>query len=195
MGVVTMNRRLFLQRALVLTGLGLMPGCGTLPGAAPRVSRIGFISPGGKVAGEFEDNCKLGLADLGYVEGQHYTVESRYAQGDADRLPALADELVGLAPDVIVAGGTQAIVAARTASSTVPIVMTNRGDPVGGHVVTSLARPGGNITGVSGMAVELSGKRLELFKEFLPGATRLAAIWNAPDESMGAEYGATRVAG
>src|SRR5687767_7054014 len=113
MGVVTVNRRLFLQRAVVLTGLGLLPGCGTLPGAAPtaRVARIGFLSPGGQAAGGFEDNCKQGLADLGYVEGQHYTVEARYAQGDAERLPALAAELVGLAPDVIVAGGTLAIVA------------------------------------------------------------------------------------
>ena len=166
-------------------------------GRAPRarIARLGFLGIGGTTAGGFVDNCKRGLADLGYVEGQQYTAEGRYAEGDAELLPALAAELVALSPDIIVAAGSQAIAAARAASGTIPIVMSNRGDPIGGRLVISLGRPDGNITGVSGMAVELSGKRMELLREAVPGASRVGAIWRPPDASMAAETVQTEMAG
>jgi putative ABC transport system substrate-binding protein len=176
------SRRRFLTSGLGLSGAGLLAGCGVL-------------APGSQTAGGVADSLKEGMTDLAYVAGQDYTIEARCAEGNLHRLPALAAELVRLIPEVIIAAGTPAIVAARTATSTIPIVMSDLGDPVGAHLIASLGRPGGNITGVSGMAEQLSGKRLELLKGVVPEATRFAAIWSMPDESMAAEYGYTRVAG
>jgi len=192
-----LDRRRMLQGSMAVAGLGLLAGCGVRLGTPPsaRVARIGLLSSGNQIAGGLLDVCQQGLHDLGYVEGQHYTMDGRFAGGDADRLTALAGELARSAPDVIIAGGTLSVVAAQAASSTIPIVMSNLGDPVGAHLIASLGRPGGNVTGVSGMAVQLSGKRLDLFKGMVPGVTRVAAIWDAPDASMAAEYGETRTAG
>jgi putative tryptophan/tyrosine transport system substrate-binding protein len=113
------------------------------------------------------------------VEGKNVVFERRYAENRLERLPELAADLVRLKVDVIVAGGTLAPLAAKRATSTIPIVMTAPGDPVGSGLVASLARPGGNVTGVSLMGPDLGGKRLELLKELLPGLTRVAVLWNA----------------
>jgi ABC-type uncharacterized transport system substrate-binding protein len=119
------------------------------------------------------------LRELGWVEGENVVFERRYAENRLERLPELAADLVRLKVDVIVAAGTLAPLAAKRATSTIPIVMTTAGDPLGSGLVDSLARPGGNVTGMSLMVPELGGKRLELLKELLPRLARVAVLWNA----------------
>jgi putative ABC transport system substrate-binding protein len=116
------------------------------------------------------------LRELGYVEGKNIAIELRSAEGKLDRLPALAAELVRLKVDIIVSFGCGPTRAAKEATSTIPIVMTNEGDPVGNGIVASLARPGGNITGLSTLAPELNGKRLELLKEIVPKFSHVAVF-------------------
>jgi len=115
---------------------------------------------------------------LGYVVGKNILVEKRYAAGKFDRLPDLAGELIRLKVDVFVTTGTPAAQAAKNATSTIPIVIGNAGDPVGTGLVASLARPGGNVTGLSVLNTELSGKRLELLKEVVPKLSRVAVLLN-----------------
>jgi len=119
---------------------------------------------------------RLGLRELGYVEGKNIIIEWRSAEQKLDRLPGLAAELVRLKVDVIVTAGPVATRPAKEATSTIPIVMTNEGDPVGTGFVASLARPGGNVTGLSTVTPELSGKRLELLKEIVPKLSRVAVF-------------------
>jgi putative ABC transport system substrate-binding protein len=119
---------------------------------------------------------RQGLRELGYVEGKNIIIEWRSAEGKLDRLPALAAELLRLKVDIIVTAGPSATRPAKEATSTIPIVMTNESDPVGTGIVASLARPGGNITGLSTLAPELSGKRLELLKEIVPKLSRVAVF-------------------
>ena len=121
---------------------------------------------------------RQGLRDLGYVEGQNLVIEYRYGEGKAERLRDLAAELVRLQVDVIVAEAPQRPVAAQHATRTIPIVMTGTADPVGQGFVASLARPGGNITGLSFLGAELPGKRLELLKETVPQSARIAVLAN-----------------
>ena len=118
------------------------------------------------------------LRGLGWIEGHNLTFEARYPEGQYHSLPALAAELVALRVDVVFAMGTPAVQALKAATTTVPIVMETHGDAVAVGLVSSLARPGGNVTGVSGFAPELNGKRLELIRELLPAATRIGAIAN-----------------
>ncbi len=118
------------------------------------------------------------LRDLGYTEGHNLVIDWRYQLGGSDRLPALAAELVRLNPDVIVADVTVGIRAAMQATSTIPIVMASSADAVGGGLVTSLARPGGNVTGVTILLAELTAKRLQLFKEVVPNVSRVAVLWD-----------------
>jgi putative tryptophan/tyrosine transport system substrate-binding protein len=125
------------------------------------------------------------LAELGYVEGYNLVIDFRTAEGQLDRLPALAAELVGLRPDLFVTLSTQAGMAAKNATQIVPIVLAAVGDPLGTGIVSSLARPGGNITGVSLLNAELSGKGLQLLKEAVPGASRVAVLWNSENPSIG----------
>ena len=142
-----------------------------------KVARIGFllaVSP--SAAAARTEAFRQGLRELGYVEGKNIVIESRYAEGKLDRLPALAAELVRLKVDIIVTAGGQATRAAKEATPTIPIVMTNDPDPVGSGFVASLARPGGNITGLSTLAPELSGKRLELLREVVPKLSRVAIV-------------------
>ena len=120
-----------------------------------------------------------GLRELGYVEGKNIVVEERYAQGKLDRLRELAAELVRLKVDVIVSAGPEATRAAKEATSTIPIVMAQDFDPVGTGFVASLARPGGNITGLSTLSPEISGKQLELLKETVPKLSRVAVLGNS----------------
>ena len=119
---------------------------------------------------------RQGLRDLGYVEGKNISIEYRFAEGKPDHLPGLAAELVRLKVDIIVTAGPPATRAAKEATNTIPIVMTNEADPVGTGFIASLARPGGNITGLSTLAPELSGKRLEILKEVVPKASRVAVL-------------------
>jgi len=124
-----------------------------------------------------------GLKELGYLEGQTITIEWRFAEANVDRLPALAAELIDLKVDALVAAGTIGVHAARSKTKTIPIVMTGAGDPVGSGFVASLARPGGNITGLSFIAPELTGKRLELLKEVVPRISRVAFLVRRTDPS------------
>jgi putative ABC transport system substrate-binding protein len=124
---------------------------------------------------------KKGLSELGYAEGHNIVIEYRHAADSADRLPALVAELITSRVDVIVAVGSQAVRAAQKATKSVPIVMTGSSDPVGTGFAASLARPGGNITGLSLLSPELSGKRLELLKEIAAGVVRVAVLWNPDD--------------
>jgi putative ABC transport system substrate-binding protein len=146
---------------------------------AAHVPRLGLLIPSAvsAVASRLEA-FRQGLRDLGYVEGRNITLEYRFAEGQADRLPALVAELVRLPVDVLVVDGTVAIRAAQHATTTIPIIMAVSGDPVGVGLVASLAQPGGNITGLSSRAPELSGKRLELLKEAVPTLSRVAALWH-----------------
>ena len=142
-----------------------------------KAHRIGYLN-----ASSFSTNAtrmeafRQGLRDLNYVEGKNIIIEWRSADGKSDRLAALAAELVRLPVEVIVTGGSTSTRAAKTATSTIPIVITNDPDPVGDGLVSSLARPGGNITGLSTLAPELSGKRLEILKEVVPKLSRVAVL-------------------
>src|SRR5215469_14581159 len=127
------------------------------------VARIGILSDTGSPPTPFESPFTQGLRDLGYVEGRNFVIERRYAETKRyETLPSLAAELVGLQPDVILAIGTAAARAAKDATQTIPIVFTRSADPVGFGLVDSLARPGGNVTGLSIQAIEINGKRLQL---------------------------------
>jgi putative ABC transport system substrate-binding protein len=125
------------------------------------------------------------LAELGYVEGRNLVIDFRTAESQLDRLPALAAELVGRRPDVIVASATLSALAVKRATSTIPIVLSAVVDPVVAGIVPSIARPGGNITGVSLLNVELSGKALQLMKETVPGVSRVAVVWNSSNRTHG----------
>ena len=127
-----------------------------------------------------EDNLWQGLRQLGYVEGKNVVMEYRYADGQLDRLPQLAAELVGLKVDLIIVSGTRAAVAAKQATSTIPIVLAGVGDPVQAGLVSSLLHPGSNITGLSRLSPDFIGKRVELIKEVIPKTNRIAALSN-PD--------------
>lgn len=144
-----------------------------------RVPRIGFLSSRSPDAEKSRLAAfQQGLQKLGYSAGKNILIEQRYAAGKFDRLPDLAAELVGLKVDVLVTTGTPAAHAAKNATSTIPIVIGNAGDPVGTGLVASLARPGGNVTGLSVLNTELSGKRLELLKEVVSTASRVAVLLN-----------------
>ena len=146
-----------------------------------KVPRIGYLSNTDPVGESTRSEAiRLALRELGYIEGQNIAIEYRYAEGKQDRLPELAAELVRLKVDIIViTGGDPQIQAAKNATKTIPIVMTGRGsDPVEVGHVESLARPGGNVTGVTNLGPELGGKRLELFKEAVPKLARVAVLYD-----------------
>lgn len=145
----------------------------------PKLHRIGILTEGrAGGAPSFLDALKQGLREHGYVDGQNVALVHRYAEGKPERLSALAAELVSLRCDVIVAPTERAIAALKKATQAIPIVMISSSDPVATGFVTSLARPGGNITGMSTMSPEIAGKRVQLLKEIVPGLARVAMIWN-----------------
>jgi len=144
---------------------------------AAKVPRIGYLAGDRAASPHLIEAFRQGLRDLGYVEGSNVLIEYRDAEGKFERLPALAAELVALKVDVIVAGGTPLILAAKQATRTLPIVFAAASDPVTDGLVTSLARPGGNVTGLSNIAPDLVGKRLELLKQAVPGVNRVAILW------------------
>jgi putative ABC transport system substrate-binding protein len=143
---------------------------------AQKVPRIGFLTSSPSVFPDRNEAFRQGLRELGYVEGKNIVIEWRYAEGKPDRYPALTAELVRLKVDILVAGSPTTAVILKEATTTIPIVMGYHTDPVGTGLVASLARPGGNITGLSVLAPELGGKRLEILKEVVPKLSRLAVI-------------------
>jgi len=175
-----MNRRTFLC-GLTLGTLGLPVAVEAQQGG--KVPRIGFLFYGSPGPSPELDAFRQGLRELGCIEGQNIAIEVRFASGRVERLPELAAELVRLKPDVIVTPGTPASVAAKQATSTIPIVFAGVADAVGAGLVANFARPGGNITGLTGISAELGGKRLELLKEVAPKASRVAVLYNPADRS------------
>jgi putative ABC transport system substrate-binding protein len=176
------RRRQLLRGGLTLAGLGLLAGCGVpLPWAQqpPRVPRIGVVSNG--TASGFAPNLEAfrqGMRELGYVEGQTIAIEERNAAGGDAELDALMADLIDLKVDVLVATGTPTAQAAKRATESTPIV-TVSGDPVEAGLVASLARPGGNVTGLTVTIAGRAGKRLELLKEAVPAVSRVASLGNA----------------
>jgi putative tryptophan/tyrosine transport system substrate-binding protein len=143
---------------------------------AAKIARIGFLASNLAASHHLQEAFLQGLHDLGYVEGRSVVIEYRNAEGKFERLPARAAELVALKVDVILAGGVPAALAAKQATRTIPIVFTAAADPVTNGLVTSLARPGGNVTGLSPLGEELIGKRLELLMQAVPGVSRVAVL-------------------
>src|SRR6185295_3187645 len=146
---------------------------------AGKIPRIGLLLSGSAPSTSLNvDAFRQGLHDLGYVEEKSIALEYRYGEGKSGRLPGLAGELLRMQVAVIVTGGTAALQAAKQATEAVPIVIGNAGDPVKTGIVASLARPGGNITGLTSISPDLSGKRLELIKEIVPKASRVAVLYH-----------------
>ena len=149
-----------------------------------KMHRIGFLSGGFPGPSHWTTTLRTDLRELGYVEGKNIAIESRFAENKPDRLPPMVDELVRLKVDVIVAGGTNDARAARNTTKTIPIVMAGSpNDPVEAGLVESLARPGGNVTGLTNLTRELGGKRLELLKEAVPKLTRVAVLYDPANPS------------
>jgi len=148
---------------------------------AAKVPRIGWLAVNRAPNLHLSEAFRQGLRDLGYVEGRNVVIEYRDAEGKFERFPALAAELVALKVDVIVAAFTPAALAARQATKTIPVIFVALGDPVTSGLVTSLARPGGNVTGVSFLSPELVGKRLERLTQAVPGVGRVAVLWQPGD--------------
>jgi putative ABC transport system substrate-binding protein len=172
-----MKRREFIT--LLGGGAALWPiGAHAQQARLPRVGALVLTSADAQSLGK---ELREGLRDLGYVEGQTFAFESRSADGNADRLPELAAELVRLQVDVIVAAYTPCVQAAKRATTTIPIVMAAVADPVGAGFVQSLARPGGNVTGFSNMGAETAAKNVELFRDMLPSLRRVAVLANPVD--------------
>jgi putative ABC transport system substrate-binding protein len=164
--------------ALCLLCAWLFALCSSVEAQQPKkVARIGFLSLNSRSSiATNADAFRQGLGDFGYIDGRNVVIEWRYADGNSDRLPDLVNELIHLEVDVIVTSATAPAQAAKHATSKIPIVIANHNDPVGAGLVDSLARPGGNVTGLSNMAIELGGKRLELLKETVPKVARVAVL-------------------
>ena len=146
-----------------------------------KIPQIGWLAAGSLASGGGRELLGRELRALGHVEGKNIAIEYRYADNKLDRLPALAKELVDLKVDVLIGTSTPAVLALNNATKTIPIVFRDVSDPVGIGVIDSLARPGGNITGVTNIAAGLVGKRLELLKETIPKLSRVALLWNPQD--------------
>ena len=153
-----------------------------------KIFRIGLLTWAAAPPPSSSTPFEEGLRQLGYVEGRNIAIERRYANGHLDRLPKLAGDLARLPLDVILTQSYPAALAAKQATSSIPIVVMGAGDPVATGLVASFARPGGNITGVSALETELSGKRLELMKEAFPRLARVAVLWNAADRGMSLKF-------
>jgi ABC-type uncharacterized transport system substrate-binding protein len=175
---------------LVIASAG--PPIDAQPGT--RIPKVAFLASTTRVSiGPLIAAFRQGLRDFGYVEGNTVLLEFRGAEGVTERLPQPARELVALKPDVIVATNDTAIAAVRRETQTIPIVMTFSSDPAGAGFVASLARPGGNVTGLSTLSPELSGKRLELLREVVPGLSRVAFLWNPDSRGNLLDYKETEI--
>jgi putative ABC transport system substrate-binding protein len=190
-----LHRRHWLRGGLALAGLSLLSGCEVLH-ARPQpptanLPRIGYLA----YSSTAEEAIRQGLRELGYVEGENILIESRYADADLARLSALAAELVRLNVDVIVTDGSLAAATARDATHTIPIVMPASGDPVRQGLATSLARPGGNVTGLTTQSASpLAQKRLQLLKELAPAISRITVLWNPNSAAKVLEFEETQTA-
>jgi putative tryptophan/tyrosine transport system substrate-binding protein len=186
------------SRRALLIAAGLSLVLGPAPAFAQtsqKVPRIGVLRTQARgTADPAADGLRQGLRDLGYVEGQNVHLEFRWAEGRPDRIPGLATELVQLGVDVLVTGGEQAILALKQATATIPIVMGASNDPVGAGLVASLAHPGANVTGMTVVSPELSRKRLQLLKEVLPRASRIAVLSNPSYPGTALDVAETRTA-
>jgi putative ABC transport system substrate-binding protein len=188
-----------MNRREVLAGLGAVVAlrCAEARAQQSKSVRIGYLEPqaaSDPTAQNLRRQLLLGLRDLGHVEGRNFTLEVRNADGQLDRLSAFAAELVRVPVDIIVAAGDAPIQAARQATDKIPIVMLIAGDPVGSGFVASLARPGGNITGLSSLASDMASKRVELLKEVVPRASSVAVLWNSSNQSKLLEWKETEAA-
>src|SRR5258706_1221782 len=168
--------------ALVIT-FAMSGAVGAQPTKVPLIGHLAVASHSSEVTRM--EALNRGLRQLGYVEGKNIVIEWRFADGKLDRLPSLVAELMRLKVEIIVTAGSTPTRAAKTATSTIPIVMTNDNDPVGDGFVTSLARPGGNITGLSNFAPELNGKRLEILREVVPKLSRVAILRTSTNPGHG----------
>lgn len=186
-----MDRRTF----IAMLGSELLAFTGELS-AQPtsKLYRIGYLTAGAQPPTSLAAFSNA-LRELGWVEGKTFVLDRRYAGNRLDRLPELAAELVSLNVDVIVAAGTLAPLAAKRATSTIPIVMLAAGDPVGSDIVSNLSQPGGNITGTSLNSPELAGKRLQLLKAMLPGIATVAVLWNEANPYPALVFAETEAAG
>jgi putative tryptophan/tyrosine transport system substrate-binding protein len=177
--VSRLSRRAFVGGA---AGAGLLAGCGRLPWQAEapaKIAQIGHLAANS--TSPTNQAFREGLREFGWIEGQNILIEWRLTEGREEQVPQFAAELARLPLDAIVAAGEPRIHAVQQETRTIPIVMLNSGDPVRNGYVASLSRPGGNITGVSNIAPQLSGKRLELLKETIPGVSRVAILWDPTD--------------
>jgi putative ABC transport system substrate-binding protein len=172
-----------LQGAVAAGLFILLPACEK----RAKTPRIGFLAVGSREGRAFLiEGLREGLREHGYVEGRNVVVEYRFSENRNDRLPELAAELVALKVDLIVASGSPASFAAKEATGTIPIVMPSlNADPVATGLIVSLARPGGNITGITEMAPQLSGKRIQLLKDIVPALSRVAVFWNPLNPAYG----------
>jgi ABC-type uncharacterized transport system substrate-binding protein len=180
---------MFSQVIVWLLATVLLPTVSPAVAQSTTIPKIGYLHGGSARTGPVHDAFHQGLRDLNYVDGKNILIEYGLAGGKPDRLPVVATELVGLKVDIIVAaGGTESALAAKKATKTIPIVFTAVADPIGAGLVESLARPGGNVTGLSNIAAELSGKRLELLKETIPKFSRVAVLWNPESPGLSLEF-------
>src|SRR5215471_12626182 len=172
---------------LALVASILLSGCERPEQPTPKVARIGFLAVGSREGRAFLIEGLLhGLREHGYIEGRNIVIDYRFSEGHNERLPELAAELIAAKVDLIVASGSPASVAASRATRTVPIVMGSlAADPIETGFIASLARPGGNVTGMTEMATALGAKRLELLKETIPGISRVGVLWNPPNPAYG----------
>src|SRR6185312_1427843 len=179
-----LNCRAALLFSALFLAVGLPANAQQQPG---KIWKIGvLVSTTHALNASREDNLWQGLRRLGYVEGRNIALEYRYADGQLDRLPQLAAELVGLNVDVLVVSGTRAAVAAKQATSTIPIVLAGVGDPVQAGLVNSMSRPGTNVTGLSRLSPDFIGERLELIKDVVPKTNRVAALSNPDNPAQSA---------
>jgi putative tryptophan/tyrosine transport system substrate-binding protein len=164
------------RRTFLTMGAGSLLAAPLAVEAQPtgKIARVGILAQNSPLWEDF----RQGLRDLGYVEGRTIVIESRWGEGSDERFPRLAADLARLGADVIVTCGTPSTLAAKNVTKTIPIVMVASGDPVGTKLIASLARPGGNITGLSSHNPGLEAKRLELLKELVPKLSHVAVLWN-----------------
>ena len=175
-----LNRRRFLR--VLSVGLLVVPFVSEAQ-QERKIRRIGYLDQGPAAGNRpYLEALRQGLRDLGWLEGQNIAVEARFAEGKTDQLPALAADLVRSKMDVIVTWSTPAALAAKRATTTIPIVIGFAADPVGSGIISSLARPGGNITGWTHLGLELRAKYLELLKEAVPQAVRFGVLWNPANQ-------------
>ena len=181
------SRRQLLRGSAALAAVSLLPDRDAAGQPTGKVPRIGFLAVGSREGRAFMiEGLRQGLRERGYIEGQNLVIEYRFSEDRDERLPALAAELVAMKVQLIVASGSPASFAARDATRTIPIVMGGvAADPVATGLIASLARPGGNITGMTLMSSQLGGKRLELLKATVPRLARVAVFWNPPNPAYG----------